>query len=107
MQTTFTTKHFEDDTLVRGHFEEKAAKLKKHLSRFKDALVYLHGCVERNPHREECYATLSLYMPSCALHCRERGGDGLAALNAAFLDIARQIEKHKDKLNREKRRRER
>lgn len=107
MKTTFTVRHLENDDIIKGHFEERASKLQKHVKRFKDELVYLHGTLERNPHREEFYATLSLFLPTLALHCREKGADYATALNFAFLDITRQVEKHIDKLNREKRRKER
>lgn len=107
MKTAFVTSHVEDNGTMRDSFEERASRLEKHVKRFKDDLVFLHGAVDKNPHKHEFYATLSLYLPSVTLHCRERGGDFTSALNSAFLDIARQIEKYKDKINREKRRKSR
>ena len=95
MKTTFTTRHIEmeSDDIIKGHFEDRAGKLGKYLKRFRDDLIYLHGTLERNPHKDEFYATLSLFLPTTALHCRERGQDYASALNLAFLDIARQIDK--------------
>jgi ribosomal subunit interface protein len=107
MKTTFSTRHLEDNDIFKNHFEEKALKLGKHLERFHGDLVFLHGTLEKNPHREEFYATLSLFLPTIALHCREAGEDFSSAINLAFLDMGRQIEKHKSKLIREKRRRPR
>ena len=104
MKTTFLTRHLESDDIFKNHFEDKAAWLGKHLKRFKEDLVYLHGMLEKNPHKEEFYSTLSLFLPTTALHCREAGPDFASAINLAFLDMARQIEKHKAKLIREKRR---
>ena len=104
MKTSFTLRHITDEVTPKQYFEEKAGKLAKHTKRFKDELVYLHGTLEKNPHKEEFYATLSLFLPTMALHCREKGDDFALALNLAFQDIIRQIEKHVDKLNREKRR---
>ena len=104
MKTTFTVSHMQKNSIIRDHFEEKVSRLGKYLKRFKDDLVYLHGTLDKNPHKEEFYATLSLYLPSATLHCRERREDYASAMNLAFLDMARQIEKHKNKLNREKRR---
>ena len=104
MKTTFTVRHLENDSTVKEYFKDRSAGLAKHVKRFKDDLVYLHGTLEKNPHREEFYATLSLFLPTMALHCREKGDDYAFALNLAFQDIIRQIEKHVDKLNREKRR---
>lgn len=106
MKTTFSTRHIEAESndIIKGHFEDRAEKVKKYLKRFSDDLIYLHGTLERNPHKDEFWATLSLFLPTIALHCRERGQDYSSALNLAFLDLTRQIEKHKDKLGREKRR---
>ncbi len=104
MKTSFIIRHIDDEKTPKQYFEEKASKLLKHTKRFKDELVYLHGTLEKNPHREEFYATLSLFLPTVALHCREKGTDFALALSFAFQDITRQIEKHIDKLNREKRR---
>jgi len=104
MKTTFTVSHFEENSVIRDHFQDRVMKLQKYLKRYKDELVFLHGTLDKNPHKDEFYASLSLYLPSVTLHCRERGSDYALALNLAFLDIARQIEKHTDKLNREKRR---
>jgi ribosomal subunit interface protein len=107
MKTTFTVRHLENDSIIKDYFDDRAQKLEKYLKRYKDDLVYLHGTLEKNPHRDEFYATLTVFFPTGALHCREKGTDFAAALNFAFLDIARQLEKHTDKLNREKRRKQR
>ena len=104
MKTTFTVSHMQENSVIKDHFEEKISGLNKYLKRLKDDLVYLHGTLDKNPHKEEFYATLSLYLPSLTLHCRERGEDYALAMNLAFVDMARQIEKHKDKLGRERRR---
>lgn len=106
MKTTFAVRHIdmEEEAKLKEYFQDRVEKIKKYLVRFKDDLIYLHGDFDRNPHKEEFYASLSLYLPAVALHCRERGEDSQAALNAAFLDLARQIKKQKDKMGREKRR---
>jgi ribosomal subunit interface protein len=106
MKTTFTVTHLEESPIFKEYFDQKAAKVAKYLKRFKDELIYLHGALDKNPHKnDEFFASLSLFLPSVALHCRERGKDYAAAINAAFLDLMRQIEKYKEKLIREKRRR--
>lgn len=104
MKTTFTVRHMEKNSIVTDHFNERVEMLSNHLKKFKDELVYLHGTLERNPHKSEFYAGLTLYLPSLAIHSRERAKDFGLALSFAFSDIVRQLEKHIDKLNREKRR---
>lgn len=108
MKSSFTVNHLDDSPVFRQYFEQKAAKIGKYLKRFSDDLVYVHGVLDKNPHKnDEFFASVSLFLPTTTLHCRETGGDYSSAMNAAFLDISRQIEKHKAKLTREKRRKER
>ena len=107
MKTTFTVSHLEANDIIRGHFQEKAERVSAYLKRFKDDLVYLHGALDKNPHKNEFYASLSLYLPHVVLHCREAGEDFALAMNLAFSALARQIKKHKEKINTEKRRKSR
>ncbi len=104
MQTTFVVRHMEESPDIKAYFEDRVSRIRKYLMRFKEELTTLHASLDKNPHKGEYFASLSLYIPSGALHCRERAEDAKAALSEAFLDMARQIEKHKDKLTREKRR---
>lgn len=108
MKTTFTVTHMQDNDIVRGHFQDRVEKMAKYVKRYKDDQVYLHATLDKNPHKnDEFHASLSLYLPLATLHCREKGEDYATALNEAFLAISRQITRHKDKMNREKRRTER
>ena len=105
MKTTLAFSHMEDNSIVRDYFDEKCEKLTRYTKRFKDDLVHLHGTLDKNPHKEEFYASLTLYLPATTLHCREAGGDFEAAMHSAFLWLVRQVEKYTDKLFKEKRRR--
>ncbi|MFA5038920.1 MAG: ribosome-associated translation inhibitor RaiA [Candidatus Omnitrophota bacterium] len=105
MKITFSVNHLEENPAYKECFEQKAVKVAKHLKRFSDELVYVHGVLDKNPHKkDEFFASVSLFLPSGAIHCRERGMDYSSAINAAFLDLSRQIEKHKAKMTKEKRR---
>ncbi len=105
MKVTLAFSHMQEDPIIKDYYVERAQKLKNHMKRFKDELVYLHGSLDKNPHKEEFYVSLSLYLPTMTLHCRETGFDYEAAMNGAFLGLIRQVEKHTDKLSKEKRRR--
>jgi len=104
VKTTLVFSHMAESEPARGVFEGKACKIAKHLKRFGDDLVTLHGALDKNPHKEEFHASLTLYLPTTTVHSRERGAQYERAFNEAFLDLARQLRKHKDKLTREKRR---
>jgi ribosome-associated translation inhibitor RaiA len=100
MKVTLAFSHMEENSIIKDYYVERAQKLKNHMKRFKDDLVYLHGAL----HKEEFYVSLSLYLPTVTLHCRDTGFDYESAMNGAFLGLIRQVEKHTDKLNTEKRR---
>lgn len=104
MRIAFTSRCPDKDSHIRDCFYEKAEKIEQYLKRFKDELVHMHGAIEENPHKEEFFATISLYLPTGVLYCRKSDDDYAGAINEAFLDLVRQLKKHKDKLNREKRR---
>jgi len=104
VKTTLVFSHMAESAEARGVFMEKVGKISKHLKRFKDDQAALHGALDKNPHKEEFHASLTLYLPTTTLHVRERGQEYGAAFNKAFLDMARRLRKHKDKLTREKRR---
>jgi len=104
VRTTLVFNHTQEGPRARAVFDEKAQKIAKHLKRFRDDQVYLHGALDKNPHKEEFHASLTLYLPATTLHARECAPEYGAAFNEAFLDLARQLRKHKDKLTREKRR---
>jgi ribosomal subunit interface protein len=104
MKITVAFSHMEDNSIIRDHFAERALKLQKYIGRFKDDLVYLHGSLDKNPHKEEFYASLCLYLPTKTLHCRETAGDSMSAVSKAYLGLTRQVEKLTDKLTKEKRR---
>ncbi|MGE5279259.1 MAG: HPF/RaiA family ribosome-associated protein [Deltaproteobacteria bacterium] len=104
MQTTLVFSHMEENAQARAVFTEKSDKAAKYLKRFKEDQTALHGALDKNPHKNEFYASLTLYLPSVTLHVRERGPEYGAAFSKAFLALGRQAKKHNDKLNREKRR---
>jgi ribosomal subunit interface protein len=103
MKAELTTHHMEDDSVIRDHFQERVERLKKYIMGFKDESIHLHGTLDKNPHKEEFYASLSLYLPSVVLHCREQGLDCVSALNSAFSDMIKQVKKRKEKLGRQRR----
>jgi ribosomal subunit interface protein len=104
MKTTLAFSHMEENSILKDHFTDRADRLQKYVKRFKEELVSLHGALDKNPHKEEFYASLSLYLPTTTLHCREAAQDAIASITKAFLGLTRQVEKHTDKLTKEKRR---
>ena len=104
MKTTLVFSHMEESAQAHSVFLEKGGKVAKHLKRFKDDQVALHGALDKNPHKEEFHASLTLYLPSVTLHARERAEEYGMAFNRAFLDLIRQLAKYKDKRVRERRR---
>jgi len=104
VRTTLVFSHMEENEQARQAFGERASRIAKYLKRFREDQVFLHGALDKNPHKEEFYASLTLYLPTATMHARERAVDYGAAFTEAFLVLSRQLAKYKDKSTREKRR---
>jgi len=104
VKTTLVFSHMEESAHARNIFFEKGDKVAKHIKAFKEDQVLLHGALDKNPHKEEFHASLTLYLPFATLHARECGPEYGKAFNEAFRDLVRQLKKHKDKMIRERRR---
>lgn len=98
MQVTLAVRHFNKNKEIEDYFDERVSRLRHHLSNFKDDLIFIHGNLDRNPHKEEFYASVNVYLPSMTLHSRENAVDLLSAINLAFNAVIRQAEKFKAKL---------
>ena len=71
-----------------------AAKLEKLLKHYAPDLVQLHGTIEKRPRKEQYVFSLTLYLPTGALHATGEAADVRACVKTAFAEIETQIKKH-------------
>jgi len=84
-----------DETVAMN--EEKVAK---RLKRLKEELAHLSVHVERNPHKEEFYCGLNLFLPSKVVHIQEKHHTLEGCVTESFSRLLIQIDKYKHKIER-------
>ena len=97
MQITLNARHLKKNKLIQDFFDERISKLRHHLSHFEDDTIFIHGNLEKNPHKDKFYVSLSVHIPLTTLHARGYELDLFKAINTAFDSIIRQAEKIKAK----------
>lgn len=100
MKTTLTIRHMKSNKVIQDAFDEHIARLSNRLSHFNEESIFIHGNLDKNPHKEQYFCSLTVFLPSTTLHSRDSSFDLLMAVNAAFESIMRQAEKFKAKLRR-------
>jgi DNA-directed RNA polymerase specialized sigma24 family protein len=90
---------------LEREFQHHIQKLQKRLQVFRPELVHLHGIVEQNSSREGTVVSLNLRLPSGQMAAQEAGPTAVAALKASFSDLVSQLNKHKDLLRTQQKRR--
>lgn len=92
MQITVSGRHMDVSDSLRGHAEEKAAKLERYYDRVHSVDVVFD--VEANDMCCEIIARADHQMTFVA---KESHTEGFAALDAAVKDLERQLNRHKEK----------
>lgn len=101
MKVSINYKRVESPKTIEKEVTRQTAKLSKLLKHYSTDLVQLHGVFSRNQrtHEESCSLTVSL--PSGALHATGCGPNALAGCKRAFSEIESQVKKHQAMLRKE------
>lgn len=98
MDTRLTVRHMENNTVLQNHFEEKVGNLSTRFSVFRNDAITVHCNIDKNPHKEEYDASLTVHLPSHSLHSRASGFDAFGAMNGVFETMKKQVDKCKTKI---------
>lgn len=90
---------------VEKEFNQQIQKLGRRLHVFRPELVHVKGIVEHNSPREGFVVSVNLRLPSGQFAARETAPAVEAAVKGAFQDIIEQLNRHKELLRNEHRRR--
>ncbi len=90
---------------LEKEFQQHIKKLEKRLQVFRPELVHLHGIVEQNSNREGVVVSLNLRLPSGQMASQESGPNAVTAVKAAFGSVVGQLNKHKELLRNQQKRR--
>jgi len=101
MKQHLTIKGPLDHEEVRSWLQRPIARLEKRLTHFPPDAVHLRILVREVEGHPRSEASLTLHLPSHTLACSEEAADAHAALNAAFDELMRLVEKEKARLRRE------
>jgi len=82
---------------TQREIDQQLQKLERRLQVFRPELVHLHGAMDQGA-RQSILCSLNLRLPSGQLACSDQGATGAAAVKAAFADLLRELNKHKDLL---------
>jgi ribosome-associated translation inhibitor RaiA len=84
------------------HFDEVLSvheeKVIKRLKRLKEELAHLSVHAEKNPHKEEFYCSLNLFLPAKVIHIREKHHTLEGCVVDSFSRLLIQIDKYKHKI---------
>jgi len=83
---------------VEREFQTQIQKLSRRLQVFRPDLVHLHAIVEKNSTREGSVVSLNLRLPSGQMAAEGHGDSPTAAVKAGFVELIKQLGKHKEQL---------
>lgn len=97
MKRHVTLKHVEHKTPVRNLIEDMLDRLEEQTKSIDHGSVSAHVAIEQNVPRALFSISLTCHVPKKALVAHEEGHDAAATIRAGFSEIARQVEKYRDK----------
>jgi RNA polymerase sigma factor (sigma-70 family) len=92
-------KNFTPGPRLRGLVEELVGRLDRHAPSFPEDTVFLRMFVDENAARRLYHVSLVCYPPGRTLATQEERHDAEEAVRAAFAEIERLLEKHKEMIN--------
>ena len=98
MKLSISYKNVEPHTPAEREVERYASKLNRILKCYEPDLVQLHGVFSQNPHKEEHSFSLTLSLPTGAMHATGTGENVRAACKQAFTELETQVKKHQSRL---------
>ncbi len=100
MRTEMTLKKVVRNELFDETVAMNEEKVEKRLKRLKEESAHLSIHVEKNPHKEEFYCGLNLFLPSKVIHIQERYHTLEGCVTDSFSRLLIQIDKYKHKIER-------
>ena len=100
MRTELTIKNINRTEILEKTVDANADKVVKRLKRLKEESSHLSVHIEKNPHKEQYYCWLNLYLPSKVVHIKETANTLTKSLSKAFNALLIQIDKYKYKVER-------
>ena len=101
MRIDISLKHLDKSSILEEVIEKDIKKIERRLKIFKtDDAIHLSLHLEKNPHRDEYFCWINMYLPSKVLKAQSRKNDVPLAINDAFNALLKQLDKLKYRLER-------
>ncbi len=101
MRIDISLKHLDKSPILEEVIEKDIKKIERRLKIFKtDDAIHLSLHLEKNPHRDEYFCWINMYLPSKVLKAQSRKNDVPLAINDAFNALLKQLDKLKYRLER-------
>jgi ribosomal subunit interface protein len=106
MRVDTSFKYLEQSEFINNVLENNFRKVKRRIQIFRhNQPVRMSVHIEKNPHREQFFCHLHLYLPtSKVLVADEKSASSSLAINKAFSALTRQLDKEKHKWQKQQRR---
>jgi ribosomal subunit interface protein len=98
MKLSINYKHVDSHEAVETQATRAIEKLSRLLKCYEPDLVQFHGVFSQNPHKEEHSFSLTLSLPTGAMHATGTGENVRAACKQAFTELETQVKKHQSRL---------
>jgi len=98
MKLSISYKHVESHQAVEAQANRAVEKMIRLLKCYEPDLVQLHGVFSQNTHKDEYSFSLTLSLPTGAMHATGTGENVRAACKQAFHELETQVKKHQSRL---------
>lgn len=99
MRVDISLKYLEKSEFIDNVLDKNVKKIERRVKIFKrDVPVHISAHIEKNPHREQYFCRVQIYLPSKVLKADEKGENFSVVVNKTFAALSRQVDKFKHKL---------
>ena len=101
MRVDVSFKHLERSDIIDDIIDKNIKKVERRIKLFKtDEAVHLSLHAEKNPHRDDYFCWINMYMPYKVLKTQSREKSISTVINDSFSALIKQLDKFKYKLER-------
>ena len=101
MRVDVSLKNMKSSSILEEGIQKNIDKVSKRLKGVKkDSAVHISVHIEKNPHKEQFFCWVTVYLPTKVLTAKRAGGEIFTIINNVFLALLKQMEKVKYKIER-------
>jgi len=101
MRVDVSFKHLERSEIIDDIIDKDVKKVERRVKLFKtDEAIHLSVHVEKNPHKDDYFCWINMYMPSKVLKAQNRKPSLSVVINDSFSALVKQLDKFKYRIER-------